>query len=403
MSPSQVKLSNGLTVLFIPHKDVNSVVIQLRGNVGSNLESKSEIGAAHLTEHIILNQIRPDVGGEVFGVTSRDDGLIMIKSLNSSFNKNIGAIAYHTFTPVFTKNNLELQKKLSFKEIDRHKNSPEKHLIRISNKTLYQSGRMSVLNTGEKDDIRKLSLSNIRSFHKRHYHASNFVLAISGNVNKNRALSLAKKYFSSIPLGIKSKSPNHYQDNSLQITNKVMPNLSQTYVKIDFYGFPLKNKRRYALSILSQILNLQIMQLINTKLGMSYKLSCFAYSSGTYGILSIVATLDEKDIDEFFNVIRSFIYQTPKNFGDKNIRSAIDRIVRNLLFDFDKTSLRADFYSQMRLHISKQKSYDDEIVGYKNTSKKAVVEALKYIKNQEPKITVISGKNLKNKIEKIFK
>ncbi len=54
---------------------------------------------------------------------------------------------------------------------------------------------------GTEDDLRELTVEDVKNFYSSYYSPNNAVLTICGNINKKKTIELVRKYFATIPKG----------------------------------------------------------------------------------------------------------------------------------------------------------------------------------------------------------
>ena len=398
--PTVLTLKNGLKICVIPNESVDSVTIHLRGLVGSNYEIGSEIGSAHLIEHLLIkndqkNKIK-SLGGKIVGVTSRDDVLYMVKVLKENLGDGIEFLSEILKPIIFSKNIINNQKEVVIQEIKRSLSMPEKAIGRLSRKILYPRQRMAKLNTGSVEDVQRLNIKDIQKFRDRLYFPNNFIIVVSGGINVNAALKYIQKYFNNFDSGQKAPNISHKQNKKLEIQCINNSSYEKTYVKLSYYSYPLNNDLNYTVQVLATILNTYVQNLVKETLGLSYKITCENFSSGSYGLFSIYFSSEQKNVEIILKEINRIIQNTDGLLGNRNIESVKKYIKTSRIFDFEKISLRADYYSTSLLHGRAEQNHEYEMERIKNIKASEVKEVTKKIFSQNPKITVLS-KNLSEK------
>src|SRR5262249_50896600 len=65
----------------------------------------------------------------------------------------------------------------------------------------------SWLTIGSMEDIERATMEDVSAFFRRYYVPSNASLAVVGDLDKDRAIALAERYFAAIPGGTPARSP----------------------------------------------------------------------------------------------------------------------------------------------------------------------------------------------------
>jgi len=391
--PVLYNLKNSLKVCFLPYPGVDSVTLHLRGLAGSNFENSSQIGASHILEHLSFNIGNKQKillqGGKIIGVTSRDDVLYMVKTLKENVLDSIEFLSQIFKKNEFCKSDFENQKNVVTQEIIRVKGSPEKLISRASYKILYPKQRLSKFNTGEENDLKALKIEEVYSFKDTKYFPNNFVLVISGDVNHNNIFPYIEKYFGDYPVGQKTSHLSHKQNSKKEIQIIHIP-VKQTHVKIDFYGYEIRNDKKYGSAVLALALDLYLKNLIREKLGLVYNINCNSFSTGSYGLFSVYFACGREKSEELINMVLETIKESKKILSTRNLEHVKKITLANMIYGFEKTSVRADYYSELLLHGMPYQNHLYEMGKIKNLSINAVKEIANEINNQKPKITIIT-------------
>lgn len=388
-------LKNGLRVCVIPYKGVDSVTIHLKGRAGSNFEKQNEIGAAHLLEHININNGNKNKitshGGKIIGVTSRDDVLHMVKVLKEDLLDGLDFLSNIFKKGAVSQVQLEKEKSVSIQELNRIKNMPEKLIGRIFHKVLYPNDRLAKLNIGGEEEIRRLTVNDVVSFRDRLYFPNNFVLVLSGDVQESAILPYIRRFFEEFPKGQTAQHPVHKTTDDFQTQILIQPNLKQTHVKLSFYGYKISDDKKYASSVVSFLIDSYLKNLIKETLGHAYNISCSSFSGGSYGVFSIYFASEDTNVE---NILRE-IKRCVENFGNivssRNLEQVKQKLLTNFTFGFEKTSIRAEYYSDLLLHGRAEQNHEFETKKIKNLTIAEVKNVSEEIFSQEPKITVVTS------------
>jgi predicted Zn-dependent peptidase len=393
--PEVIKLKNGLRVCIIPRTCVDSVTIHLKGLVGSNYENLSEIGAAHLLEHLNLlkgnrNKILVN-GGKVLGVTSRDDVLYMVKVLKENVLDGVEFISHIFDKNTFSDEDLQVQKKIIVQEIKRAQGRPEKILNTASFKNLYPKDRMSIKNIGYEHNVRVLDKKVLNIFQEKYYSPNNFVLVLCGNVKKDAILPYVDKLFKKFQKG-KTLGHIKHDVDARKREQTVKPNyLKDGHVKIDFYGFVASDYRKYPLMILTSVYDTLLKNLFKDKLGYVYIISCVYFPFGSYGSFSVVYSCESKNVHIIKSMVLELLNDYRKILSSRNVEHVKKKVIADFTFRFEKISQIAEYYSDILLHGSGNQNHLSELNAIKKLNSEDVINVASEILKQEAKITILTG------------
>ena len=207
-------LSNGLRVLV--HEDASTpmAVVNVLYDVGARDENPEQTGFAHLFEHLMF-------GGSV-NIESYDEPLQMAGGENNAYTTN-DLTNYYCQLPTenietafwlesdrmlslaFSEKSLDVQRKVVCEEFKEHYlNKPYGDAWHKMRELAYQVHPYRWMTIGkELKHVEDAQLSDVKNFFFKHYTPSNAILVVAGNVKTKEVLSLAEKWFGSIPSGNK--------------------------------------------------------------------------------------------------------------------------------------------------------------------------------------------------------
>jgi predicted Zn-dependent peptidase len=396
----------------IQFPDTQSVSLHLRGRAGSNYETESQVGSAHLIEHLAVassatKDLRAKIqnsGGKIFGITSRDDVLIIVRILKAHL-----ALGVQLLSQVFDESQIATAKFLPTKdsiklEVKKFLEDPEKLIGRVAYKIIFPNTRLARFNTGSLDDIDSLKVEKALEFYKARYTPQNFVLVASGDIVDTKFEKLVENYFGKSKVGV-AKPAEKFEPTVFAQTKGfagqtiVLPHYAQTHVKIDYYGVTYNDKQKYAAMILAKVLDGYIKSSLKNELGIAYTINCDSFSAESYGLFGFYAAVEDKN---FERVCQEIIACTKSKLTKEAVEAAKESIVAEMLFYFDKISGRADFYSEHLLFGTGKQSHETEIKKIKAASVAEVLAAGNQIFATDPKVTVMTKRTDLSDLKKYF-
>jgi zinc protease len=202
-------LPNGLQVIV--HEDFSTplVAVNVLYDVGARDESPDHTGFAHLFEHLMF-------GGSK-NIPYFDEPLEMAGGENNAFTSNDVTNYYETVPAknlevalwlesdrmmnlTFSEQALDVQRKVVSEEFKEHYiNQPYGDAWHKLRSLAYHAHPYQWPTIGkELAHVENSILQDVKDFFYKYYRASNAVLVIAGNVKKEEAISLAKKWFGDI-------------------------------------------------------------------------------------------------------------------------------------------------------------------------------------------------------------
>jgi zinc protease len=207
---TEYDLDNGLRVLLFPDKSQSKVTVNMTVLVGSRQEGYGETGMAHLLEHMVFKGTprHPQVPkalqehGAQFNGSTSSDRVNYFETLNATEENLEFALdleADRMVNSLIKKEDLESEMTVVRNEFERGENSPSGVLSKRMAATAYHWHNYGKPTIGNRSDIEKVPVENLRAFYKKFYQPDNIVLVVAGRFDEKRGLELVQKYFGAIP------------------------------------------------------------------------------------------------------------------------------------------------------------------------------------------------------------
>lgn len=396
------KQLNKLQTTLVDFNDANSVTLHLRGLAGSLHESPAQVGTAHILEHLLINskelkELREKIqnqGGKIMGITSRDDVLFIIRILKEDVDLGVEFLAKLFQLKHFNSADLETTKNLVCQEISGIKNNPEKMVGRLAYKILFPNTRMEKLNTGDLEDVANLELEQIEKYYATHYKLENFVLVACGDLSASIFENMVVSHFGLLKTSKESPTNNDIilQENQTRELQKIIfPNTKQAHVKIDYYAYKITAEKKYSAMILAHILDHAVKNKVRESTGLTYDINCDAIALRYFGILGIYFTTTPKNVDQVMSETTLVLTKALDFITGASVESAKSAILATILFYFDKISGRADYYSELTLHLDANVDHAKELAKIKAITIEEIKQIALEIFAQNPKITILTN------------
>jgi zinc protease len=237
---SKYTLPNGLRVIH--HHDISTplVCMNILYDVGARDEDENKTGFAHLFEHLMF-------GGSV-NIPNYDEPLQMVGGENNAFTTNDITNYYLTLPAdnvetafwlesdrmlslAFGDKSLEVQRNVVIEEFkQRYLNQPYGDVWLILKPLCYKVHPYKWNTIGKEiKHIEDATMEDVKSFFKTHYHPSNAILVVAGNIDFNKTEALAEKWFGGIEAQVKKernlpKEPKQNEARTLTVERNVPQN-----------------------------------------------------------------------------------------------------------------------------------------------------------------------------------
>jgi predicted Zn-dependent peptidase len=210
---TQFELKNGLHVILVEDYSLPLVSIVVGYDVGSINEPPGKTGLAYLLQNMMFQgsenvgrmqhvRLIDKVGG-ILNATTTEDKTIFFQTVPSN------QLARILWLEADRMNSLDInpldieQVKEALIEENRHQKETNSYFesLLAFDKLLYPDPAFSHPIIGYENDIRNLTVEDIKNFYQTFYTTNNAVLAIAGNIDKRKTEIEIRKYFETIPRG----------------------------------------------------------------------------------------------------------------------------------------------------------------------------------------------------------
>jgi zinc protease len=207
---SEYRLDNGLRFLLFPDDSQAKVTVCMTALVGSRQEGYGETGMAHLLEHMLFKGTprHPHIPKELqdrgaqFNGTTTSDRVNYFETLAASDDNLEFAIdleADRMVNSYIKGEDLASEMTVVRNEFERGENSSSEVLDKLVTATAYNWHNYGKPTIGNRTDIERVPVENLRAFYKKYYQPDNVVLVVAGKFELGKAVALVEKHFGPIP------------------------------------------------------------------------------------------------------------------------------------------------------------------------------------------------------------
>src|SRR5215475_8362909 len=207
---TEYQFDNGLRVLLFPDNSQSKVTVNMTVLVGSRQEGYGETGMAHLLEHMVFKGTpkHPHVpkelqehGAQFNGSTSNDrvNYFETLAATDENLQFALELEADRMVNSYIKKEDLASEMTVVRNEFERGENAPSAVLGKRIAAAAYNWHNYGKPTIGNRSDIERVPVENLRAFYKKFYQPDNIVLVIAGKLDEAKTLALVQKHFGPIP------------------------------------------------------------------------------------------------------------------------------------------------------------------------------------------------------------
>jgi predicted Zn-dependent peptidase len=311
------RLPNGLRVWCQPRPDSQSVAALLVVRAGSRYESLTNNGVSHFVEHMLftgterwteeeIKEIIRRRGGHQNGWTGPERTTYFAHVAPQDLDIALDWLAEIIFRSTFPEDKIGKERQVIFQErlgrygwlintLDRLGFGYE--LDRDVRRALFPASTLGLRVVGEDASLERLDRAALLDYYRHHYTPDNAVLIVVGNVAAEQVFEGAKTYFGDLEQGGKPSAldePLLPIDGPHQVTVRGPLPTDQVRLMLGARTVGRGHADRWALEVLAEILDQDLLQEIRYQRGLVYSLSAFNTFFDDSGYF-VIYTMLERD------------------------------------------------------------------------------------------------------------
>lgn len=344
-------LKNGIPVLMEKVEDIKSFTMGVFIKTGAINESPKEYGISHFIEHMLfkgttkysakeLSEIIDDNGGSMNAYTSRDTTCYYVKMLSSKIDVALEVFHEMFQNSTFTQENLDKERNVIIEEIKMYQDIPEEVVhdenVKYILPNIYGN---SVLGTEE--SLKGIDREIFLNYFNGRYVPENMGISIAGNINIDELFQKLNETFGQMEKKPLRTAPT---ENFFMNTgdNFITRESNQVHLCFNTPGLSVLHEKRYALSILSNVLgenmSSRLFQKIREERGLAYSVYCYATNYREGGVFTIYAGTSGESYKEVIELIKEELAEIKKNsLEPRELERAKNQIISMLTFALENS------------------------------------------------------------------
>lgn len=363
-------LPNGLRVLLVPQKGITTATVLVLVEAGSKYEIKKLNGISHFLEHLCFKGTKKRPTS--FDVVSE------LESLGSSHNAFTGheVTGYHSkvaadkigaaleiisdlyLNPLLNEQELEKEKGVVIEELNMYEDIPMRQVQEYFTELLYGDQPAGWRVGGTKTTIPTFTREDVVRYRSEHYVAEGTVVVVAGNIQPKTVLGQIRKLFKTMPVASKGGKLAVQEKQQAPQLRLIKKNSDQTHVVIGFRAFSMFDDRRYALSILMDVLgggmSSRLFQKIRSAMGVAYYIGTDISLLTDHGFWTVSAGIENpKLIEALGAIMQEFRKLKVAPITQSELERAKKHLSGKLMTGLETSEALASFYGEQEVFKEK--------------------------------------------------
>jgi predicted Zn-dependent peptidase len=369
------RLRNNIEVVFNKTSGVNVVSMRIFTSVSVINETSDNAGISYLTaklmtqstknrsNEILVNDIE-SIGADLSSDANYDTALLSMTFLPEYFDKATEILADAVLNPTFNEKELSFEKQNVTAALSSRKDSIVNTVYDEFTKLFYHNTSYAMPVLGTKETVSKISSKDLAEWHRYSYNASNILISIAGNIDKNIVEESSEKYFTPVPGGKKFTPPLFRIKRLESIKKEIKGKFKQAYMYTGFPAPAVSSKDFVSIKVINAILGGKMTSRLfielRENLGLAYEVGTVYPTRKEESYFAVYIGLDKKNIDltlkKTDEILKDFCNLKVDEEELKNTKT----YMKGLYIMDRQTVSKQSYYYGWRKIIGQSYEYDNE-------------------------------------------
>lgn len=400
-------LENGITVVQEKHS-VRSASIGVWVKVGSSAESPSVSGISHCIEHMVFKGTEKRsafeiataleaLGGDLNAFTDREVTCYHATVLSEHLPVAVDVLSDLVLHPSFPIVELERERKVLLQELSMIQDNPEEWIHDVHFQTIWPKDAIGQPIIGNKKTLNSISRAQITKYFENHYRPENIVISVSGNVDFNAFVKLAREKFQTRdiqePLPFGAKVPKYKAAKK-----HVNVDADQLHLLVGFEGVTFNDPYRFDALVMSYFLgggmSSRLFQEVREKAGLAYTVDCDFIPYQHTGLFTIYVALAPRSVNECVAILKRELQKlVTEKLSAKDINFVKGQLRGTILLSSDQMDVRQESIARNQILFGRYVSVEEIIAEIDKVTPERIQELAARIFVPEKESIVTLGRN----------
>lgn len=398
-------LPNGLDIVSENIPGVRSITLGIWFRVGSRDEMPDQLGISHFMEHMMfkgtdsrsaldISMAFDGMGAVLNAFTSKEYTCYYASFLDEHLDSAVEILADMLQNSQFSSDAICTEREVVIEEIARYEDEPSDHVGEIFTESMYPSHQLGRSILGTRDIVGAFEHEDCAAYLQKHYHAGNAVIAAAGNVEHQALVSLAERFFASLPKGSANERGLVLEEGRRYLAFE-KKDTEQAHLLYGMPGIALGDEDRFAGRLMETALggpmSSRLFQEVREKRGLAYAVYATTSPYMNAAQFFIYVGTRPGNLKEVVGVLRGEIaLLLDKGIAAEELARVQEYTVGNLVLSAEATRdhmLKLGGNAVQDLEIL---SLDESIERYRSVTRADIQRVAERILTAKPTVAVIS-------------
>lgn len=409
----RVKLDNGIRIVCerIPH--VRSVSIGIWVGTGSRSENQTNNGISHFIEHMLFKGTDKrsakeiadsidSIGGQLNAFTGKECTCYYTKTLDTHAEIALDVLSDMFFNSKFEKKDIDIERKVVIEEIGMYEDSPEELVHDVLSEVVWDGNALGYPILGTYDCLHGIDKDKIKGYLNDNYLPQNTVIAVAGNFEDERMVSLIEEKFSQWEAS--KDIQDGFQNAEFKAGTKIKEkDTEQIHICMGFKGIEHGNDQLYPLLAVNNVLgggmSSRLFQKIREEMGLVYSIYSYPSSYKNAGLFTIYAGMNPEHLDKVLELItKETRHMLKEGISKEELEKSKEQLKGNYILGLESTSSRMNSIGKSEVLLGRIYNPDEILKKIDEVNAERVDEVIKRIFSSD-KMSFSAVGNIKKDID----
>jgi len=372
------KYDNELRLVVVPMKSTKTATVLFLVGTGSRYETKNINGISHFLEHMMFKgtEKRPkalsisreldSIGAEYNAFTSKEYTGYYAKASSEHLDLILDVLSDIFLNSKFDEKEISKERRVIIEEINMYLDTPMRYVSDLYEKLLYGDQPVGWMVAGEKEIVAKLKRDDFVKYFNSHYLANNTIIAVAGNIDKEKIKDIIPDLFKNIRDGEKLSRKSAIEKQETPNTLVYYKDTDQTHFVLGVRAYDMFSEKLEALEVLSVILgggmSSRLFIQVREKRGLGYYIRTGVDAYTDHGYLATQAGVNNDKATKAISVVLNEYKKIKKEIpSEKEIKKAKEYIKGKFVIGLESSDAVASFFAEQWLLKNKTLTPDQRL------------------------------------------
>lgn len=404
-----IYFKSGLKMVHKKMTGVRSVAIGVMFSVGSASETEENNGISHFVEHMMFKGTKKrsaynivceidGLGANINAYTAKQATCYYTISVDEYAENCMEIMSDFIFNSTFDQTEMDKEKGVVIEEIAMSEDTPDDLCLENLTSAYFRGSSMGLTILGPADNIRNFKTADLQKYIAEKYSASNMIVSVVGNIDRQKAYDLVAKYFDSnvFESDYKLQSTRHNPKCESVIVTKP---LEQANIALAFPSLEFGAKNNMSLLAMNTIfgggMSSRLFQEVREKSGLAYNVYSSPNAYYGDGLFSIYLGTNPKTAQKAIESIREQIIKLKKEgISVAELERVKKQIKGHYALSQESSSSLMRVYARNALFLDEYFDFDKKISEIDLVSQDSVMDAINYIFDFDKVVSSYVGKEI---------